>query len=72
MNAIVKIEFDVERFLEEVHRITQSDIPFTEAIMIWCYENDVDIQIISSIIKKNPAIKLVVEQDARGRNMIKK
>ena len=72
MNAIIKIEFDVENFLKEVQQITQNDIPFTEAIMIWCDENDVDVQIITSIIKKNPSIKLTIEQDARGRNMLKK
>jgi hypothetical protein len=72
LSAIVKIEFDVDKFTSEVHCICQDEVSFTEAIMMWCESNGVEIELISSIIKKNLTLKTAVEEDARSRNLLKR
>jgi hypothetical protein len=68
----IKLEFDIVAFESEVAIICEKDIPFCEAIVIWCDQKNVELELLSSIIKKNVVLKARVEEDARKRNLLKR
>ena len=68
----IKLEFDIVAFELEVAAIVEKDIPLCEAMVIWCEERNVELELLSSIIKKNVAMKTRVEEDARKRNLLKR
>lgn len=68
----IKVEFDIVAFELEVAEITEKEIPLCEAIVIWCEQRNVELDILSLIIKKNVALKARVEEDARKRNLLKR
>ena len=68
----IKLEFDISTFELEVGEITAKDISFCEAITMWCEKNNVELELLSGIIKKNVALKARVEEDARKRNLLKR
>ena len=72
MTEDVKVEFDIASFEIEVFEICSRDICLTEAIVIWAEENNVELDLLSSIIKKNSILKSAVEEDARKRNLLKR
>jgi hypothetical protein len=68
----IKLEFDIISFEFEVGEIVAKDISFCEAITMWCDKNNVELELLSSIIKKNAVLKARVEEDARKRNLLKR
>ena len=72
MSDDLKLEFDITAFETEVSLICCPDVSFTEAIIIWSEGNNVELELISAIIKKNVMLKSRVEEDARSRNLLKR
>jgi hypothetical protein len=68
----IKLEFDIVAFELEVAEITEKNIPFCEAIVMWCEQRNIELELLSSIIKKNAPLKARVEEDARSRNLLKR
>lgn len=71
MTSEVKVEFDIVTFEKEVSDICNLDVTFTEAIIMWSERNNIEIELISSIIKKNSILKSRLEEDARMRRLLK-
>lgn len=68
----IKVEFDIIAFELEVAIICDKGISLCEAITIWCEQRNVELELLSTIIKKNVGLKARVEADARQRNLLKR
>jgi hypothetical protein len=69
----INLEFDIEKFNNEINKLCEDDdIPYIDAILIWCEDNNVEIEVIASIIKKNVETKTKIEEIARKNNLLKK
>jgi len=66
-------EFDLEKFDLEIIELCKREITLLEAIVIWCDDNNIELDLISQIInKRHPSLKLRIEDQARRNNTLKK
>jgi hypothetical protein len=68
----IKLEFDVVAFENDLVTFTERGISLCEAMVMWCEAQNVELELLSSIIKKNALLKARVEEDARSRNLLKR
>jgi hypothetical protein len=68
----IKVEFDIITFEADLAVYTDKGISLCEAITIWCEKKNVELELLSAIIKKNVLLKARVEADARQRNLLKR
>lgn len=61
------------KFVEEIESICKNKkIEYIDAIIMWCEENNVEIETVASWIKKEPTIKYKVQIEAEDLNFIKR
>jgi hypothetical protein len=69
---IEQFEFDVIKFQKEVDEIVCDDISYMDSILHWCEKNNIEIETLVPIIKKDPNIKAKLFEYAEKNNFIKK
>jgi hypothetical protein len=65
------MEFDQQKFDAEVAILQEKNIDYIEAILEWCEINDVELDIISTIIKKSPENKAKIAVEARKKFLLR-
>ena len=65
------IEFDIVKFTEEVNSLCEQDIDYLDAVLQWCQENDVEVEIVAAHIKKSSEHKGRMTDIARKKFLIK-
>lgn len=64
--------FDYDTFILEINELRFHDVSLVEAITFWCDKNNIEIETIVTIIKKDPILKFQLLEDAKALNFIKK
>lgn len=67
----MKFIFDSNTFNSEIEKIHNNDVDYIDAITTWCEKNNLDIEVIANIIKKDPVIKSKLQADAENLNYLK-
>jgi len=67
----MKIVFDDAKFKADIERICAQGTDYIDAITTWCERNNLDIEVIANIIKKDPVIKSKLQADAENLNYLK-
>jgi len=67
----MKFVFDSNTFNSEIEKIHNNDVDYIDAITTWCEKNNLDIEVIANIIKKDPVIKSKLQADAENLNYLK-
>jgi len=65
-------EFNIEGFRNEVNALCDKDVDFLSAVLTVCERNDIELETISSIIKKDPELKSRMFLVAEKLNFLKK
>lgn len=62
-----------QQFIEEIESICKNKkVEYIDAIIMWCENNNVEVEIAASWIKKEPTIKYKVQAEAEELNFIKR
>lgn len=70
MNDSLKI-LTPEKFSEEIENIVYDlDVSYMEAVVLYCEQNDLEIETVSSLIKKNASLKNNIQLEAEDLNMV--
>jgi len=67
----MKFVFDYNTFNSEIEKIRNHDVDYIDAITTWCEKNNLDIEVIANIIKKDPVLKSKLQADAENLNYLK-
>jgi hypothetical protein len=67
----MKFVFDSNTFNSEIEKIRNHDVDYIDAITTWCEKNNLDIEVIANIIKKDPVLKSKLQADAENLNYLK-
>lgn len=63
----------ISSFIEEVELLRRrGNINWIDAVIGYCENNDVDIEAVGSLIKKNPKLRAAIEQEAEELNFLEK
>jgi len=63
--------FDVNKFNHDVDKMCNNSVDYIDAVITWCERNNVDVEAIANIIKKDPVIKSKLQADAENLNFLK-
>jgi HD-like signal output (HDOD) protein len=63
--------FDDMKFKADIERMCSFGTDYIDAITTWCEKNNLDIEVIANIIKKDPVIKSRIQADAESLNFLK-
>jgi predicted aldo/keto reductase-like oxidoreductase len=69
---LIKVEFDIENFNQDIQRMLDSGVGYVEAIIEYCDKNQIEIEVMASIIKKSPQNKEKLLLDATKNRLLKK
>lgn len=70
MNDILNI-LSPEKFSEEIEEIVYDlDVSYMEAVVLYCEKNDIEIETVSALIKKNASLKNHIQLEAEDLNMV--
>jgi hypothetical protein len=59
--------------MEEIeHLCISKNIEYIEAVVIWCENNNFEIEFAADLIKKNPLIKSKIQIEAENLNFLKR
>lgn len=62
-----------EEFISTIEDIVyQYDVPYLDAVLMYCEKNEIEIETIASIIKKNENLRGKLMIEAEDLNFIKK
>lgn len=61
---------DIVEKLEEI--VKENEISFLEACLVYCDENDIEVETLGDIIKRNQNMKSKIQVEAEELNFIKK
>ena len=68
---MLKLQYD--EFFEYVYKIArQPDSNYMEAVLDYAHKNDIEIEALADIIRKNPNIKSRIQDEAEELYMIEK
>lgn len=60
-------------FIEEVEKICHTkDIEYIDAVIYWCEVNKIEVEVAASWIKKEPAMKSKIQNEAENLNILKR
>lgn len=69
----MKTNFDLARFMEEIDSMRKrTNVEYIDAIVHWCEKNNVEVEFVASIIKKDPIFKSKIAMEAQELNFIKR
>jgi len=68
---MLKLQYD--EFLAHVHKIARrSDCNYMEAVLDYAQKNDIEIEALADIIRKNPNLKSRIQDEAEDLFMMEK
>ena len=56
---------------KEIERFTRQGVDVIDAVCHWCAENNVDIETVAAIIKKDAVLKSKLQIEAENLNILK-
>lgn len=68
---MIKVEFDIETFNQDIQKMQDAGCGYMEAVVEYCERNQIEIEVIASIIKKSPQNKEKLLLDATEKRMVK-
>ena len=70
---IINFEFDIVLFVTQVDALcVEKDLDFLEAVVHWCESNDIEIETVVPVIKKDLVLKQRLTEAANRKNFLKK
>ena len=71
MNSTISIrtKSSISKQIEELH--SSKNLNYLEAIMLWCENNDMEIDEIAHLIKKDLELKLKLQKEGEGNHLLK-
>lgn len=64
---------NTNEFIAEVETLhTKLDLTYMEAIVYWCESRNLDVEMVSHIVKKNRVLKSKIKSEAEDLNYIKR
>jgi hypothetical protein len=67
----MKVSFDIVKFNHDVDKMCNNNVQYIDAVVTWCTRNNLDIEVVAAVIKKDPVIKAKLRADAENLNFIK-
>jgi Phage late-transcription coactivator len=67
----MKFAFDVVKFNNEIDKMCRNNVDYIDAVITWCERNNVDVEVLAGVIKKDPVIKSKLQADAENLNFLK-
>jgi hypothetical protein len=55
--------------IEELH--LSKNLNYLDSIILWCDQNDMELEEIASIIKKDPVLKEKLQKEGEGSHLLK-
>jgi phosphopantetheine adenylyltransferase len=60
-------------FVKEIERIVvNKKIEFFEAVLLYCEENNIEVETAASLVKQNVVLKAKIQYEAENLNLIKR
>lgn len=60
-------------FVEDIERLhITKNMEYIDAVVHWCEVNKIEVEYIASLIKKEPAIKAKIQNEAENLNILKR
>lgn len=61
-----------EAFANEIEEICwMKDIPYIDAVVMWCEEHRYEVESAAMLIKKDPVLRAKIKAEAETTNMLK-
>ena len=67
----MKFAFDSAKFNYEIDKMCNNNVDYIDAVVTWCERNNVDVEVLAGVIKKDPVIKSKLQADAENLNFLK-
>ena len=62
-----------EKFFHDIRNIVnKKGTSWLEAVVIYCEEYDIEVETVSTLIKKNELLRAKIEEEAESLNLIEK
>jgi len=62
-----------EKFFQDIRSIVnKKGTSYLEAVVIYCEEYDIEVETVSTLIKKNELLRAKIEEEAEDLNLIEK
>jgi hypothetical protein len=60
-------------FVEEIEALCRKfNIEYIDAIILWCEQNNLEVEVAAYWIKKDPCMKMKIQAEAENLNVLKK
>ena len=60
-------------FIQDIEELcSQKNIPYIDAVIMWCESNNVEVEYIAGMIKKDPVMKSKIQVEAENLNILKR
>jgi hypothetical protein len=60
-------------FIEDIEKLRASkNMEYIDAVILWCEVNKIEVEYIANLIKKDPAIKAKIQNEAENLNILKR
>jgi hypothetical protein len=60
-------------FIEDIEKLRASkNMEYIDAVIHWCEANKIEVEYIANLIKKDPAIKAKIQNEAENLNILKR
>ena len=69
----MKVTFDLSKFMEDIDAMRRkTNVEYIDAVVFWCEKNNVEVEYVAAIIKKDPVFKSKIMMEAEELNFMKK
>jgi hypothetical protein len=69
---ILRVQFDSNNFIYQINELCSTKkVEYIDAVIMWCEKNNVELEFIAGIIKKEPTIKMQIQAEAENLNFLK-
>jgi len=63
----------VSTFIEDIEKLTNgNEIYFMDAVVLYCENNNIEIESVAKFIRKNAILKARIQEEAEELNFLKK
>ena len=69
---MLKIEFDHIAFLKETDSLSRKGVDFFDSCVLYCKNNNIEIELLAQIIKKNLEYKLRMATAVKKKHLLVK
>ena len=61
-----------ESFANEIEEIVwMKDVSYTDSVVLWCEENNYELEAAALLIKKDPVLRSKIKDEAETANLLK-